>query len=347
MCATSRGPRAGVDAADGLGRRRHHGAGVVPAGEDLDDRRTTCSPTPSRHGTFSTRSGRSPIRRWTSCSPRSRRSAAWSIRRSSSRTRIVNGAPRARHQCWYGIVGDDQFDEPWLDESFATWSSYSRSPHGRMPVHLAERTARLTGHMAYWDTHKSEYWVIYQQGGCMLANLANLFGLNRFRRSSTATPSRRLGIARTGDFLAAVEAAAAMDMPGPRRRRLLDPLARDPLTGAARPGARIRRSAGQLGRRRAKEVTRGCWSDGVGAGQDPAVLGCSQRELQTVARAVKEVNHPAGTEIAREGEPGIGLFVIPEGSATVSIGGRRRARSSPASSSVRSRCSTAARAPRP
>ena len=28
------------------------------------------------------------------------------------------------HQYWYGIVGDDQFATPWLDESFATWSCY-------------------------------------------------------------------------------------------------------------------------------------------------------------------------------------------------------------------------------
>ena len=27
------------------------------------------------------------------------------------------------HQYWYGIVGDDEFSAPWLDESFATWSS--------------------------------------------------------------------------------------------------------------------------------------------------------------------------------------------------------------------------------
>jgi CRP-like cAMP-binding protein len=51
---------------------------------------------------------------------------------------------------------------------------------------------------------------------------------------------------------------------------------------------------------------------------------CSQRELQTVARAVREVDHKAGTEIAREGEPGIGLFIITQGSATVSIGGRKK-----------------------
>jgi CRP-like cAMP-binding protein len=57
----------------------------------------------------------------------------------------------------------------------------------------------------------------------------------------------------------------------------------------------------------------------------PLFSGCSKRELQTIARAVKTVEHRAGTVIAREGEPGIGLFVIDEGEAEVTIGGRKKA----------------------
>jgi CRP-like cAMP-binding protein len=64
-------------------------------------------------------------------------------------------------------------------------------------------------------------------------------------------------------------------------------------------------------------------------GKIPLFSGCSQRELQIVARAVKEVQHPAGTVIAREGEPGIGLFVVLEGTATVSIGGVRKGKIKP------------------
>jgi CRP/FNR family cyclic AMP-dependent transcriptional regulator len=59
-------------------------------------------------------------------------------------------------------------------------------------------------------------------------------------------------------------------------------------------------------------------------GKVPLFSGCSQRELQVVARAVREVNHKAGTVIAREGEPGIGLFVITEGTASVTIGGANK-----------------------
>lgn len=59
-------------------------------------------------------------------------------------------------------------------------------------------------------------------------------------------------------------------------------------------------------------------------GKVPLFAGCSQRELQVVARAVREVNHRAGTVIAREGEPGIGLFVVTEGTASVTIGGVKK-----------------------
>ena len=57
----------------------------------------------------------------------------------------------------------------------------------------------------------------------------------------------------------------------------------------------------------------------------PLFSDCSQRDLQTISRVVKDIDHPAGTVIAREGDPGVGLFVIVEGSADVSIGGKKKA----------------------
>jgi hypothetical protein len=121
------------------------------------------------------------------------------------------------HQYWYGIVGDDQFNEPWLDESFATWSSYLPfNPWVGCGIRTwPSATARLTNDMAYWAAHQNEYWVIYEQGGCMLANLARRFGLSRFLEIlHDYAGAYHLGIARTGDFQAAIEAAAATDLPG-------------------------------------------------------------------------------------------------------------------------------------
>lgn len=57
----------------------------------------------------------------------------------------------------------------------------------------------------------------------------------------------------------------------------------------------------------------------------PLFSDCTAKELTQIAAASKPVKQKAGTVIAREGEPGIGLFVIVSGEAEVTIGGVRRA----------------------
>ena len=59
--------------------------------------------------------------------------------------------------------------------------------------------------------------------------------------------------------------------------------------------------------------------------QVPLFESCSQRELRAIAGVVKEVSHPKGTVIAKEGDPGVGLFIIVDGEAEVTIGGKRMA----------------------
>jgi CRP/FNR family transcriptional regulator, cyclic AMP receptor protein len=58
----------------------------------------------------------------------------------------------------------------------------------------------------------------------------------------------------------------------------------------------------------------------------PIFSGCSKRELAIISTAAKQVSHPKGTVIAREGERGVGLFLIAEGTCKVTIGGRLKAR---------------------
>lgn len=64
-------------------------------------------------------------------------------------------------------------------------------------------------------------------------------------------------------------------------------------------------------------------------GKVPIFSECSKRELAIIGRAAKEVSHREGTVIAREGERGIGLFLILEGECKVTIGGRTKARLGP------------------
>ena len=61
----------------------------------------------------------------------------------------------------------------------------------------------------------------------------------------------------------------------------------------------------------------------------PIFSGCSKRELAIIARASKVVAHKQGTVIAREGERGIGLFLILEGLCLVTIGGKTKAKLGP------------------
>lgn len=61
----------------------------------------------------------------------------------------------------------------------------------------------------------------------------------------------------------------------------------------------------------------------------PIFSECSKRELAIIARASKEVLHKEGTVIAREGERGVGLFLILEGQCVVTIGGKTKAKLGP------------------
>jgi CRP/FNR family transcriptional regulator, cyclic AMP receptor protein len=61
----------------------------------------------------------------------------------------------------------------------------------------------------------------------------------------------------------------------------------------------------------------------------PIFSECTKRELMIIGRAAKEVSHREGTVIAREGERGVGLFLILEGQCNVTIGGKTKAKLGP------------------
>ena len=63
--------------------------------------------------------------------------------------------------------------------------------------------------------------------------------------------------------------------------------------------------------------------------QVPIFSECTKRELTIIGRAAKEVSHAEGTVIAREGERGVGLFLILEGQCKVTIGGKTKAKLGP------------------
>ena len=63
--------------------------------------------------------------------------------------------------------------------------------------------------------------------------------------------------------------------------------------------------------------------------QVPLFSDLDNRELDQVAESMKRRQFSAGQEIAREGESGVGFFVIEDGNAKVSVHGEERRRLGP------------------
>jgi CRP/FNR family cyclic AMP-dependent transcriptional regulator len=61
----------------------------------------------------------------------------------------------------------------------------------------------------------------------------------------------------------------------------------------------------------------------------PLFSELSKKELESLARSAKEVNHKQGAVLAKEGDSGLGFFLIADGTASVSVRGRPRAKMGP------------------
>ena len=61
----------------------------------------------------------------------------------------------------------------------------------------------------------------------------------------------------------------------------------------------------------------------------PLFSDLDNRELDSIAQSMKRRQFSAGQEIAREGESGVGFFVIQDGNAKVTVHGQERRRLGP------------------
>jgi aminopeptidase N len=119
------------------------------------------------------------------------------------------------HQWFYSIVGDDQWSEPWLDESFAEFSA-ARFPPREVPNRLrhchlpdASRTP-LDANMARLTAARNRYVrTVYIGGACFLRAVQTQLGPARFDAFMRALVARhRDGVDTTADFVGALRAAA-------------------------------------------------------------------------------------------------------------------------------------------
>jgi hypothetical protein len=120
------------------------------------------------------------------------------------------------HQWFYSIVGDDQYDEPWLDESFAEFSA-ARLPPRRVPNRLRDcalpdaSRVPLDGTMATMTRGAGGRYVrtVYVGGACFLRAVRRELGAARFDAfMQRLVATHRDGVETTAEFVAALRAAA-------------------------------------------------------------------------------------------------------------------------------------------
>ncbi|MEV0095061.1 M1 family aminopeptidase [Streptomyces sp. NPDC050738] len=122
------------------------------------------------------------------------------------------------HQWFYGIVGDDEYTSPWLDEAFTDYATdLAQGLSGTNcwnSVSWASTTEKITNSMAYWDTHSSRYsTVVYGYGKCALHDLRRVLGdsvMAKLLKDYAA--SHWYGVSTTAEFKAAAQAATGTDL---------------------------------------------------------------------------------------------------------------------------------------
>ncbi|MFD7601451.1 M1 family aminopeptidase [Streptomyces mirabilis] len=122
------------------------------------------------------------------------------------------------HQWFYGIVGDDEYNSPWLDEAFTDYATDlalgSTGTNCWNSVSWASTAEKITNSMAYWDAHSSRYsTVVYGYGKCALHDLRRVLGDTVMAKllKDYAT-SHWYGVSTTAEFKAAAQAATTTDL---------------------------------------------------------------------------------------------------------------------------------------
>nr|WGC84436.1 Orf+2 [Streptomyces sp.] len=122
------------------------------------------------------------------------------------------------HQWFYGIVGDDEYNSPWLDESFtdyATDLALGKTGSGCWNnVSWASPDEKITNSMAYWDAHSSRYsTVVYGYGKCTLHDLRRVVGDSAMTKLlRDYAQGHWYGVSTTADFKAAAQATTGTDL---------------------------------------------------------------------------------------------------------------------------------------
>jgi hypothetical protein len=116
------------------------------------------------------------------------------------------------HNCWYGIVGDDEYRAPWLDESFTQYVTlrFLKAPIGGCDFDDYPPAYRLTRGMDFWDRDPFAYAeIVYSDGPCALAALEKLLNASHMDHLlRTYALAHRFGFSTTHAFKVAAQKEA-------------------------------------------------------------------------------------------------------------------------------------------
>ena len=116
------------------------------------------------------------------------------------------------HNWWYGIVGNDEYRAPWLDESFTEYVTlrFLGRAIGGCNLSTYPSAYRLTRGMDFWDLDPFGYGdVVYGQGPCALADLEKRLGSGHMAHLlRTYALAHRFGFSTTRAFKVAAQREA-------------------------------------------------------------------------------------------------------------------------------------------
>jgi hypothetical protein len=116
------------------------------------------------------------------------------------------------HQWWYGIVGNDEYNDPWLDEGFTDYATdlYNNRTGAGCGITWQSSAEKLTNSMGYWDAHASRYaTVVYGYGKCTLHDLRRLLGDAKMAAlMKSYAQAHWYGVSTVAEFKAAAQQAA-------------------------------------------------------------------------------------------------------------------------------------------
>jgi hypothetical protein len=143
-------------------------------------------------------------------------------------TRYVT-AHEVAHQWWYGLVGNDIYRQPWLDETFAQYSGiiydediagasvaaadWQREVLRRYQGALADGDLPIDLAIDGYPNFNVYYRTVYGKGAVFLRRLREQLGDDTFFKALHAYyRERRYGVATTADILRAFEQASGRDL---------------------------------------------------------------------------------------------------------------------------------------